>query len=108
MLYTLYEAGYAAAQPWRLAALAARDFWSSPLNPMRETDFARGLYAASDLFANLTRRYGRPAWGIDLVEIDGKPVRVRPEVVWSTPWVRLLRFARDAGDLAAAGREAPE
>lgn len=103
MLYTLYEAGYAAAQPWRLAALAARDFWSSPLNPMRETELARGLYAASDLFANLTRRYGKPAWGIDLVEIEGKRVRVRPELAWSTPWVRLLRFARDEGDLAAAG-----
>jgi poly(3-hydroxybutyrate) depolymerase len=28
MLYTLYEAGYYAASPLRMAALAARDFWS--------------------------------------------------------------------------------
>ncbi len=33
---------------------------------------------SADLFANLTRRYGRPAWGIDSVTIDGAPVRVRP------------------------------
>jgi poly(3-hydroxybutyrate) depolymerase len=108
MLYALYEAGFYAASPWRMAALAARDFWSSPLNPARETDFARGVFAASDLFANLTKRYGKPAWGIDAVEIDGRPVAVQPKVVWSSPWVKLLHFARDARDLKAAGRKKPE
>lgn len=33
MFYPLYEAGYYASTPLRFAALAARDFWSSPLNP---------------------------------------------------------------------------
>ena len=108
MLYTLYEAGFYAATPFRMAALMSRQFWSSPLNPARDTDLARSLYAASDLYANLTRRYGKPAWGIDVVEIDGKPVRVRPEPVWSSPWVKLLHFARDPQDLAAAGRTEPE
>lgn len=108
MLYTLYEAGYYAATPFRIAALMSRDFWSSPLNPARDTDFARSLYAASDLYANLTRRYGKPQWGIDMVEIDGRPVRVHPETVWSTPWVKLLRFVRNPDDLAAAGRDKRE
>jgi poly(3-hydroxybutyrate) depolymerase len=108
MLYSLYEAGFYAAQPWRMAALAARDFWSSPLNPARDTDFARSLYASADLFANLTRRYGKPAWGIDEVEIEGRPVRVRHEAVWQTPWVKLQHFVRDADDLKAAGRKTPE
>lgn len=107
MLYTLYEAGFYAAQPWRIAALAARDFWSSPLNPARDTEMARSLYAGADLFANLTRRYGKPAWGIDMVEVDGRPVRVAPEVVWQTPWVKLTRFVRNPEDLTAAGRSAP-
>ena len=108
MLYTLYEAGFYAATPFRLAALASRQFWSSPLNPARDTDLGRSLYAASDLYANLTRRYGKPAWGIDVVEIEGNPVRVEPETVWSTPWLKLLRFTRDPRDLAAAGRSASE
>jgi poly(3-hydroxybutyrate) depolymerase len=95
MLYTLYEAGYAAAQPWRLAALAARDFWGSPLNPMRETELARGVCAASQLFANLTRRYERPTWGLE----------VEPQAVWATPWVRLLHFAKGGG---AEARPAPK
>ena len=33
MLYTLHETGYYGATPLRLAALATRDFWSSPLKP---------------------------------------------------------------------------
>ena len=95
MLYTLYEAGFYAAQPWRMAALAARDFWASPLNPARETDFARSVYATADVFANLTRRYGKPKWGIDLVEVENKPVRVEPVEVWASPWVQLLPFQRN-------------
>ena len=82
MLYTLYEAGYYASTPLRLAALATRDFWSSPLNPGRDSDLGRRLYANADLFANLTRRYGKPDWRIDSVDIDGHPVRVRATEVW--------------------------
>ena len=76
MLYTMYEAGYYAASPLRFAARAARGFWSSPLNPAKDSDLGRRLFAGADLFANLTRRYGRPAWNINSVQIDGKPVRV--------------------------------
>lgn len=104
MLYTLYEAGYYAASPLRMAALAARDFWSSPLNPAAGTELGRRLYAGSDLFANLTRRYGRPAWNVDSVTIHGQPVRVRAQEVWSTPWGKLTHFARDMSDLRRAGK----
>ncbi|HSV03766.1 MAG TPA: polyhydroxyalkanoate depolymerase [Phenylobacterium sp.] len=108
MLYSLYEAGYYAATPLRMAALMSREFWSSPLNPARETELGRSLYAASDLYANLTRRYGKPAWGLDEVSVEGRPVRVTAETAWSSPWVNLLHFRRDPAGLAAAGRAAPE
>jgi poly(3-hydroxybutyrate) depolymerase len=108
MLYSLYEAGFYAAAPFRAAAIAARDFWSSPLNVARETDFARRIYAGADLFVNLTRRYGRPGWGIDAVEIDGKTVRVAQETVWSSPWAKLTHFVRNTGDLRRAGHREPE
>ena len=108
MLYALYEAGFYAAAPLRAAAIAARDFWSSPLNLARETDAARSIYAGADLFVNLTRRYGRPAWGIDEVVIEGRPIRVICETVWSSPWAKLTHFMRDSGDLRRAGRREPE
>jgi len=99
MLYAAHEAAYHAATPLRFAARSTRDFWSSPLNPASDSPWGRRLYASADLLANLTRRYGRPAWGIDSVTIKGAPVGVREEVVWSTPWVKLRRFAREPLDL---------
>ncbi|WP_041372951.1 polyhydroxyalkanoate depolymerase [Phenylobacterium zucineum] len=104
MLYTLYEAGYYASTPLRLAALATRQFWGSPLNPAADTELGRRLFATSDLITNLTRRYGKPAWGIDQVEIGGQDVRVRPVSVWSSPWAKLTHFVRDMSDLRRAGR----
>src|SRR5882757_9285710 len=108
MFYSLYEAGFYASTPLRAAARMTRDFWSSPLNPARDSDLGRRLYANADLFANLTRRYGKPAWGIDTVEIDGQAVRVRPTEVWSSPWVKLTHFARDMADMRRAGRRTLE
>ncbi|RYF95357.1 MAG: polyhydroxyalkanoate depolymerase [Caulobacteraceae bacterium] len=104
MLYTLQEATYYASTPMRLAARAARDFWSSPLNPARDTAVGRNLYAAADLYANVTRRYGKPAWGIDSTEVNGVQVKVRETVVWESPWCRLIQFDRDMGDMRRAGK----
>ena len=103
MLYALYEAGYYGSTPLRLAARATRDFWSSPLNPAADTDLGRRIYAGADLFANLTRRYGRPEWGIDAVEINGVEVRVRRNVSWRSPWCKLIHFARARADMRKAG-----
>ena len=102
MLYTLHEAAYNSATPIRMAARAARGFWGSPLNPASTSRWGRTLYASADLVANLTRRYGRPAWGIDSVTVNGAPVAVRDEVVWSSPWVKLRRFSRETVDLRRA------
>lgn len=104
MLYTLYEAGYYATTPMRFAARLTREFWNSPLNPAAESEVGRRLFAGADLFANLTRRYGKPGWGIDQVEIEGHPVRVRATEVWSSPWVKLTHFTRDMADMRKAGR----
>jgi len=104
MLYALNEYAYQVATPMRLAARAARSFWTSPLNPAADTALGRTSYAAADLFSNLTRRYGKPAWRIDEVEIDGHPVAVRETVAYSTPWVRVLHFSRNSADMRKAGR----
>ena len=102
MLYALHEAVYHSATPLRLAAQGARAFWASPLNPASGSRWGRTLYASADLVANLTHRYGRPAWGITKVTIKGREVAVRDDVIWSTPWVRLRRFTREPLDLRRA------
>ena len=102
MLYALHEMAYTSAQPFRLAAQLARGFWKSPLNPASETAIGRTAYASAELFESVTRRYGKPDWGLETITIDDKPVRTVEQVVWSTPWVRLVRFARNVGDLKRA------
>ena len=104
MLYALQEYGYYAVQPLRTAARATRALWGSPNNPLAETGLGRNLYAAADLFSNVTRRYGKPRWGIHETTVSGKPVRVRPVVEWTTPWCTLIHFARDRSDLRRAGK----
>ena len=104
MLYSLQEASYYATTPMRLAARMTRDFWASPLNPARDSVMGRNISAAADLYSNVTRRYGRPDWGIDQTEVNGVKVRVRQQVVWESPWCRLIQFDRDMADMRRAGK----
>jgi poly(3-hydroxybutyrate) depolymerase len=104
MLYALHEASFYASTPLRLAARAARDFWGSPLNPAAESDLGRRIHAGADLFSNVTRRYGKPDWRIDSIKVGQVDVRVRPTVVWESPWARLIQFDRDMADMRRAGK----
>ena len=103
MLYALHEAAYYAALPLRVGADAAREFWGSPLNPASHTESGRTLFAAADVLWNMTRRYGKPEWGIDEVEIGNRMVPVEMDTVWTSAWVKLQRFRRT--DL---GQDAPK
>ncbi|WP_419253067.1 polyhydroxyalkanoate depolymerase [Caulobacter sp. ErkDOM-YI] len=104
MLYALHEAAYYASSPLREAARVARDFWGSPLNPAANTDLGRRMHAGADLFSNVTRRYGKPAWNIDTIKVGQVDVRVRPTVVWESPWARVVQFDRDMADMRRAGK----
>ena len=108
MLYALQDYTYHAATPMRLAALMARSVWGAPGNPLSKTEFGRTMFAGADLFANVTRRYGKPEWRIDSVVINGKPVRVRQTTTWSSPWCKMIHFSRDIADMRQAGRKALE
>jgi len=104
MLYTLHELAYYGATPFRLGAQAAKTFWTHPFNPAADTLMARSAAAAAEVFEGLTRRYGKPAWGLDVVSVNGADVRTVEETVWSSPWCRLIRFARNPADLRRAGK----
>jgi len=104
MLYAIHELAYQSAQPFRMGAQMARGFWNSPFNPAAQTAIGRTAYASAELFESVTRRYGKPAWGLEVVTVNGKPVRTVEQVVWSSPWVRMIRFARNVGDLKRAKR----
>ncbi|HEY2481383.1 MAG TPA: polyhydroxyalkanoate depolymerase [Caulobacteraceae bacterium] len=103
MLYALHETAYRTAAPLRVAAELARDFWRSPFNPAAASDLGRTLSASADLTASLTRRYFRPQWNVDSVNVNGRAVAVSRETVWRSPWVKLRRFHRDPDGLRRAG-----
>lgn len=106
MLYSLHELGYHSASPFRIGAQIARQFWNSPLNPASDTAVGRTASASVNLFEGLTRRYGKPAWGLETITINDRKVRTTEQVVWSSPWCRLVRFARHIGDVKRAGKPA--
>ncbi|MGV9008277.1 polyhydroxyalkanoate depolymerase [Brevundimonas sp.] len=102
MLYSMHELAYASASPFRIGAQMARTFWSSPLNPAADTAIGRTAFASAELFESVTRRYGKPDWRLDEITVNGHPVRTTQQIVWSSPWCRLIRFARNIGDLKRA------
>ena len=101
MLYHWYELGRAAFRPARAAADSCRLFFN-PFNPLSHTPAGRSAIAACEVFERATRRYSKPEFGIVSTKVGGRSIRVREEVVWQTPFCRLLHFKRDIDPAQAA------
>jgi poly(3-hydroxybutyrate) depolymerase len=95
VLYHLYELNRAALSPARAAADAYRLLFRNPLNPAYHTPLGKSAAAALELFERTTRRYHRPSWGIDKIEIGGREVAVRERIVASKPFCTLIHFERE-------------
>jgi poly(3-hydroxybutyrate) depolymerase len=106
MLYHLYELNQAALRPARAAADAYRLLFRNPLNPASHTALGRGAAAALELFERSTRRYRKPTWDIDEIEVNGRNVAVHERTVLSKPFCNLVHFERDLG--ARAKRSDPK
>ena len=98
--YQLYEMAHLAVAPARAMADATRMMFKNPVNPMAHTIVGRNIAASAELFERLTRRYGKPEFGLDEVSIDGKFYPVRENIVWERPFCRLMHFQRDAPSAA--------
>ncbi len=101
MLYHWYELGRAAFRPARAAAHSCRVFFN-PFNPLTHTAVGRSTIAACEVFERATRRYPKPEFGITRTKVGGQTVGVREEVVWETPFCRLIHFKRDIDRARAA------
>jgi poly(3-hydroxybutyrate) depolymerase len=95
MLYHLYELNQAALTPARAAADVYRLLFRNPLNPASHTPLGKSAAAALELFERTTRRYRKPIWGIDEVEIGGRKVAVHERPIIEKPFCKLIRFERD-------------
>ncbi|RMF05999.1 MAG: polyhydroxyalkanoate depolymerase [Alphaproteobacteria bacterium] len=103
-LYHLYEMNHAVMHPARAVADATGLFFRNPLNPWSHTPVGRSVSAACEMFERTTRRYGKPKFDIESVEIGGERVAVREETVWSKPFCDLLHFAKELPDNHSANR----
>jgi poly(3-hydroxybutyrate) depolymerase len=95
MHYYAYEFAHTVLSPWRLGVSGLRSMLDWPLNPVANTPYGRHLAAACELFENVTRRYGKPEFGLRATHVAGVQVGVREQIVASTPFCNLIHFKRD-------------
>ncbi len=95
MKYQAYEFAHALLQPMRLAAQSFKANFEFPFNPLSHTHFGKSVAAACEVFEGVTRRYGKPVFGITETKIHGLTVPIREEIVMRTPFCDLRHFDRD-------------
>src|ERR671926_216828 len=94
LAYLWYEAAHLMMTPARAATDATRLAFSNPVNPLAHTPYGRSVAAACELFERTTRRYGKPAFGIETAPVGPERVPVREQVVWERPFCQLLHFEK--------------
>ena len=94
MLYHLYDLQHALLTPTRVTAETTRLLYQNPWNPLSYTQFGRTMGASAEMMSRLTRRFGKPEFGLHETIIDNKPVRVSEKIVKEKPFCTLTRFYR--------------
>jgi len=74
--YQFYEMAQLAMAPARAVSDLTRLTFKNPVNPLAYTAIGRNIAASAELFERVTRRYGKPAFGIDSVFVNGEEVAV--------------------------------
>jgi poly(3-hydroxybutyrate) depolymerase len=105
MQYHAYEIAKACLDPLRFGAQSLRHQLAQPYNPFNFTPMAKTMSAACEVFENVTRRYGKPEFGIAETTIDGRSVPITEEIVLAKPFGSLLHFKREG---AAVKRNEPK
>lgn len=94
MLYHLYEIQHAMLAPARLAADIGQQVLKHPLNFWANTPAGRTLGASLALFEQTTRRYGKPKFGFETVEIAGDSYPIEERIVLRKDFCQLKHFHR--------------
>ncbi|WJY19401.1 polyhydroxyalkanoate depolymerase [Alteriqipengyuania flavescens] len=95
MLYNAYEMQrqfLSGASAW--AAVSAQ-WLTNPRNPLGYLGFTPMMASALDVFSHASASYGKPAFGIETVPVDGKDMAVTETVVERRAFGDLRHFKRD-------------
>jgi len=95
MHYYAYEMAHAFVSPMRFGMQSLRHSLEWPFNPMSHTTVGRNIAAACEVFENITRRYGKPEFGIKTTTVSGHTVPIHQEIAHIKPFCHLVHFARD-------------
>ncbi len=95
MLYHLHEFQHLLTTPVRLQAELIRTVFQSPYNILSYTPAGRTIGATAEIIERMTRRFGRPTFGLNETTINGKTVQVEEEVIVEKPFCNLLHFKRE-------------
>tara|TARA_R110000787_G_scaffold137458_10_gene250500 strand:+ start:37063 stop:38412 length:1350 start_codon:yes stop_codon:yes gene_type:complete len=93
--YQTFEMAHAMLAPLRWGARRLKFQMELPMILFGENEIAKRMTAGIEVFENLTKRYGKPDFGITETHIHGLPVPITEEVVMEKPFCRLLHFNRD-------------
>lgn len=94
MLYNLYELYHASLTPIRYQAELMRTAMKHPLNPLAYTQLGRNISASAEMIERLTRKFGKPEFGLHETEINGKVVEIEEITSVEKPFCNLINFRR--------------
>ncbi len=95
MLYQLHEMQRTFLNPLMQWAEASSKLFSNPVSPFAHTPFSQRIAAGYELLYRLGKDYEKPAFGIDTVTVNGKPVGILEHVEVTKPFCRLLHFRKN-------------
>jgi len=95
MLYQMYAFQRSLFAPARFAIDMTQQTLSNPLNPLSYMPGAKQISAACDVMELLTRRYGKPKFGLKETIVAGKKVAICEHNILEKPFCNLKYFARD-------------
>ena len=99
MLYQAYEIQRSWMNSASSLASISVQMLSNPANPLGYTPFGPTAASALEVFAHATAVYGKPAFGIEKIELDGHLYPVIESTVINRPFGDLKRFRLDGVDL---------
>lgn len=95
MLYQLHELRDLFLTPAHTFAEATHTMFTNPFSPITYTDEGRHTAANMEILERLTRRFTKPEFDIDSIQLpNGETVAIEEEVILRNTFCRLLHFNR--------------
>ena len=101
MLYHAYELQRSWLNSASAFASIGVEMLNNPANPfnyvgpMGYMNIGPVAASALEVFAHATASYGKPAWNLEAIDVDGKPVAIVESTVVNRPFGDLKAFHRE-------------